>query len=92
MCMFKLECKTLKYERGRENNYIPPTVGGASNVSLTRSRKSSSTSHVSLTIDEDSRASFWTAVKTCWHSLMWFRLCCSGLAGDAENFSEKAHK
>lgn len=60
---------------------VPPTVGGASNVSLTRSRKSSSTSQVSLTMETDSLASFWTAVRTCWHSLMWFRLCCSGLQG-----------
>lgn len=68
---------------------IPPTVGGASNVSLTRSRKSSSTSQVSLTMETDSRASFWTAVRTCWHNLMWFRLCCSGLQGSLDRRKEQ---
>lgn len=35
-------------------------------------------------METDSRANFCTAVRTCWQSLMWFRLCWSGLEGYGE--------
>lgn len=40
-------------------------------------------------METDSLANFWTAVRTCWQSLMWFRLCCSGLEGDVESLKAR---
>lgn len=86
--LLKISTDRINTERDTRDD-LPPTVGGASNVSLMRSRKSSSTSQVSLTMETDSRASFWTAVRTCWQSLMWFKLCCSGLEGVFEKRERK---
>lgn len=73
-------------------SYGPPTVGGASSVSLMRSRKRSSTSHVSLAMPDESRANFCTADNTCWHNLKCTRLKCSGLEEKKHPYSKSKHK
>lgn len=54
-----------------EDEHEPCTVGAARRVSLIWRRNNNKTSQVSLAIIVDSCANFWTAFKTCKHSLIW---------------------
>lgn len=53
----------------------PWTVGGARSMSLICRRNNSKTSQVSRAMMDDSRASFWMALRTCKHSRIWLEPC-----------------